>query len=59
MKALQNDKQTIQQNKKHKEAKNGKTPLVKKPSEIDLANSMVFSEYEVWPILAELNNLKN
>ena len=59
MKALQKNKRTIQQNGKSKVTKNGKNPSGKKTQKIDLINTMIFSEYDVWPILAEMNNRRN
>lgn len=58
MKVLQNGKRTASTGTV-KESKNVKKTSSKKNQEIDLINGMVFSEYDVWPILAELNNRKN
>ena len=58
MKALQNGKRTASTGTV-KEPKNLKKTASKKKQKIDLINGMVFSEYDVWPILAELNNRKN
>lgn len=59
MKALQKDKRTIQQHGKSKENRNGKLAAAKKSPEADLTSSMIFSEYDMWPVLAELNERKN
>ena len=59
MKALQKNKQAIQRNGVHKSVKPGKVNQSKKSDDIDIVNNMIFSEYDVWPILAELHNRRN
>jgi hypothetical protein len=58
MKAVQK-KQTITNNGTQKLPKNTKAQNVKKTKETDIVNGMVFSEYDVWPILSELYKNQN
>ena len=59
MKALQKNKQTVQRNEINKPGKPVKISSSKKSSEADVVGGMIFSEYDVWPVLAELHNRKN
>jgi len=55
MKTLQKNKQAVMTNGTQKLSKNNKPSNIKKTQVAD----MVFSEYEVWPILSELYKQKN
>ena len=59
MKALQKNKLSIQGNGTNKPTKNSIASKAKKSSKADTIGNIVYSEYDVWPILAELHNRKN
>lgn len=59
MKAIQKNKQSEQHQVTPKAPKKEKPSGSKKTQDLDLINSMVYSEYDVWPILAELHNHRN
>lgn len=58
MKAIQKNKQSTQHLEITKKPKNSKTSALKKIEDVDSIN-MVYSEYDVWPILAEMHNHRN
>jgi len=59
MKALQK-KQAVPNSGTQKLSKNTKNIIPpKKINDADMINNMVFSEYEVWPILGELYKNQN
>jgi hypothetical protein len=57
MKAVQ--KKHITNNGAQKLPKNNKARNTKKTEKTDIINGMVFSEYDVWPILHELYKHQN
>ena len=59
MKALQKNKQAIQHNGTQKSSKNNKHSNPQKTEQANLQDNMVFSEYDVWPILSELYKHRN
>ncbi|HEY4787972.1 MAG TPA: hypothetical protein VIH57_18085 [Bacteroidales bacterium] len=59
MKALQKNKQNVQHNGTQKASRNNKSSNTSKSEQADLLNNMVFSEYDVWPILGELYKRRN
>lgn len=58
MKAVQK-KQIITNKATSKLPKNNKAQNIRKDKENDIVNNMVFSEYDVWPILHELYRHQN
>ncbi len=59
MKAIQKNKQSVQRNGTQKSSRNNKVLSTQKSEAADTLDNMIFSEYEVWPILDELYKRRN